>query len=108
MDEPTCTFDPPDHIATDQVGVGLEGHPTYPTYSYRSASIGSRREALNAGHMPKKIPTDAEKPRPIANDHHGSEMGNPDSTWTVQPMPLPSAMPSTPPSEVRNAASMRN
>jgi hypothetical protein len=47
------------------------------THSYRSASIGSRREALNAGHIPKKMPTDAEKPRPIAKDHHGSEMGRP-------------------------------
>ena len=46
-------------------------------YSYRSASIGSSREALNAGYMPKKRPTDAENPRPIANDHQGSEMGKP-------------------------------
>src|SRR6185503_16492159 len=77
-------------------------------YSYRRASIGSRREALKAGYIPKKMPTDAEKPRPIANDHHGSEMGKPEARWTVQPMPLPSRMPSTPPSEVRNAASIRN
>src|SRR5262245_41596934 len=77
-------------------------------YSWRSASIGSRREALMAGYMPKKIPTDAEKPRPIANDHQGSEMGKPDTRWTVQPIEAPSAMPINPPSDVRNAASIRN
>ena len=27
--------------------------------------------------MPKKMPTLAEKPRPIAKDHHGSEIGKP-------------------------------
>ena len=27
--------------------------------------------------MPKKMPTLAEKPMPIANDHHGSEIGKP-------------------------------
>ena len=48
-------------------------------YSYLSASIGSSRDALNAGYRPKKIPTLAEKPIPIANDHQGSEMGKPDS-----------------------------
>ena len=30
-----------------------------PAHSYRSHSIGSRREALNAGYIPKKMPTDA-------------------------------------------------
>ena len=55
-------------------------------YSYRSASIGSRREALTAGYMPKKMPTEAEKPRPMANDHQGSEMGKPETRWTAQPM----------------------
>src|SRR5262245_43143597 len=80
----------------------------FQVYSYRNASIGSRRDALNAGHIPKKIPTDAEKPRPIANDHHGSEMGKPDTRWTVQPMALPRPMPSSPPIDVRNAASIRN
>ena len=56
------------------------------SYSYRSASIGSRREALNAGYIPKKMPTDAENPRPIANDHHGSEIGKPETRCTAQPM----------------------
>src|SRR4051812_5874211 len=77
-------------------------------YSYRSASIGSSRDALNAGYMPKKMPTDAEKPRPIANDHHGSEIGKPEKKCTVHPMPAPRAMPMRPPSEVRKAASIRN
>jgi hypothetical protein len=27
--------------------------------------------------MPKKTPTLAEKPMPMANDHHGNEMGKP-------------------------------
>src|SRR5262245_25154100 len=58
-------------------------------HSYRSASIGSSRDALNAGYIPKKIPTDAEKPRPIANDHHGSEMGKPVARWAIQPIALP-------------------
>ena len=47
-------------------------------YSYRSASIGSKREALTAGTIPKNTPTEAEKPIPKANDHHGSEMGKPE------------------------------
>src|SRR2546426_11916592 len=83
-------------------------NPFPKSYSYLSASIGSRRDALNAGYIPKKMPTDAEKPRPIANDHHGSEIGKPDNRCTAQPTPLPSRMPSSPPSEVRNAASIRN
>src|SRR6186997_630730 len=77
-------------------------------HSYRRASIGSSREALKAGYIPKKMPTAAEKPRPIANDHHGSEIGKPVARCAIQPIALPSRMPSTPPSEVRNAASIRN
>src|SRR5438128_10930776 len=77
-------------------------------YSCRRASIGSRRDALNAGYMPKKMPTDAEKPRPIAKDHHGSETGKPETRWMAQPMPAPSAMPMSPPNDVNNAASIRN
>src|SRR5262249_12593552 len=77
-------------------------------YSYRRASMGSRRDALNAGYRPKKMPTEAEKPRPMANDHHGIETEKPDTRCTRPPMPLPSAIPRTPPSEVRNAASIRN
>jgi hypothetical protein len=50
-------------------------------YSYRNASIGSRRDALNAGNRPKKMPTLAEKPMPSASDHLGSEMAKPDSQW---------------------------
>ena len=44
----------------------------------------------------------------MANDHQGSEIGKPETRWTAQPIALPSTMPSTPPSEVRNAASIRN
>ena len=44
--------------------------------------MGSSLDALNAGYMPKKIPTDAEKPIPMANDHHGSEIGKPDTAVT--------------------------
>ena len=77
-------------------------------YSCRSASIGSRRAARNAGTMPKKIPTAAEKPRPTANDHHGSETGKPVARLIVTPMALPSAMPRIPPRDVSTAASARN
>src|SRR5436190_20109057 len=77
-------------------------------YSYLSASIGSRREALNAGNRPKKMPTLAEKPMPSAKDHHGSETGKPVSQCTPMPMLLPKMMPITPPIDVRNAASIRN
>ena len=55
-------------------------------YSYRSASIGSSRDALMAGNRPKKMPTLAEKPMPSANDHQGSETGKPESQWTIRPM----------------------
>jgi hypothetical protein len=34
---------------------------------------------LKAGYIPKKMPTEAENPRPIAKDHQGSEMGKPDT-----------------------------
>ena len=46
-------------------------------YSWRSASIGSRLEALMAGNNPNTMPTADENPRPSANDHHGSEIGKP-------------------------------
>ena len=49
------------------------------SYSYLNASIGSNRDALTAGIIPKKIPTEAEKPIPRANDHQGSEIGNPEA-----------------------------
>ena len=52
--------------------------------------------------MPKKMPTEAEKPMPMANDHHGSEIGKPDTTLISQPIAAPRTMPMTPPSEVRN------
>ena len=55
---------------------------TYVIYSYRNASMGSRREALKAGHIPNEMPIVAEKPMPRANDHHGSEMGKSVSTCT--------------------------
>ena len=46
-------------------------------HSYLRASIGSRRDAFMAGHIPKKMPTRLEKPRPRAKDHHGSDTGKP-------------------------------
>ncbi len=39
------------------------------------------------------MPTPAEKPSPIANDHQGSEMGKPVASVTPTPMPLPHRMP---------------
>src|SRR5262249_46396124 len=78
-------------------------------YSYLSASMGSRREALIAGNSPKKIPTLAENPMPIANDHQGSDTGKPESQWTSSPMLLPKTKPTPrpPPSDVRKAGSIR-
>src|SRR5688572_14633271 len=58
-------------------------------YSYRRASMGSRREARHAGSMPKKMPMEAEKPSPSAKDHHGSDTGNPEMTLTMRPIALP-------------------
>jgi hypothetical protein len=63
---------------------------------------------LIAGYIPKKMPTAAENPRPMANDHQGREMGKPDNRCTAHPMDAPSAMPRSPPIDVRNAASIRN
>ena len=57
--------------------------------------------------MPKKMPTEAENPRPMANDHQGSEMGKPETRWTAQPTALPRMTPIRPPSDVRNAAPIR-
>jgi hypothetical protein len=45
---------------------------------------------------------------PMANDHHGSEMGNPVAKCTATPIALPSPIPSSPPADVRKTASMRN
>ena len=39
--------------------------------------MGSSLAAFTAGHMPKKMPTVAEKPMPSANDHAGSDTGKP-------------------------------
>ena len=47
--------------------------------------------------MPKKMPTLAEKPMPIANDHQGSEIGKPVASVTDRPMALPHRMPRIPP-----------
>ena len=58
--------------------------------------------------MPKNTPMPAEKPMPMANDHHGSETGKPVARCTAMPMPAPQMMPSTPPVEVRKIASIRN
>ena len=54
------------------------------------------------------MPTVAEKPRPIANDQKGSEMGKPVIRLMETPIALPVRMPRMPPMEVRNAASARN
>ena len=54
------------------------------------------------------MPTPAEKPSPIANDHQGSEMGKPVASVTATPMLLPQRMPRMPPIEVSTAASDRN
>src|SRR6476660_8550526 len=65
------------------ITISAKPQPPAPSpYSYRSASIESRRDALNAGYIPKKMPTDAENPRPIANDHHGNEIGKPEAACT--------------------------
>jgi len=51
--------------------------PAITGYSYLSASIGSRREGLKAGYMPKnRLPRPRSRCR-MANDHHGREMGKP-------------------------------
>ena len=50
--------------------------------------MGSRRDARTAGTMPKKIPTAAENPKPIAKDHQGRETGKPVARLTVIPMAL--------------------
>ena len=44
------------------------------------------RDALIAGKSPKKMPTLAEKPMPMANDHQGSDTGKPESQWTSRPI----------------------
>src|SRR5258708_25577835 len=79
--------------------------PEAGSYSYRKASIGSSRDALNAGNNPKKMPTLAENPIPSAKDHHGNETGKTDSPWTPRPMPMPKRIPSRPPIDVSNTAS---
>src|SRR5260370_39413220 len=66
-------------------------------YSYLNASIGSRRDARMAGNIPKKTPTEAEKPMPMAKDHHGRETGKFVNRCTDKPMLLPARMPTTPP-----------
>ena len=46
--------------------------PDFCSYSYLSASIGSRRAAFHAGHKPKMIPTAAEMPMPTPMAHSGT------------------------------------
>ncbi len=70
--------------------------------------MGFRREALIAGAMPKMIPTEAEKLRPRAKDHQGSDMGKLKAKCTNSPMELPERIPRTPPTDVSMAASIRN
>ena len=66
-------------------------------HSYRSASIGSRRDALKAGKRPKKMPTPPEKANPMANDHHGIDTGSGVNVRTLRPTPAPIRQPRTPP-----------
>ena len=58
---------------------------------------GSRRDGAHGGTIPKKMPTLGREARPIANDHHGSEMGKPVAKLIATPMPLPHRIPRTPP-----------
>ena len=46
--------------------------PYRQTHSCRSATTGSRRAALLAGHMPKKRPTATETTIPVTADHKGT------------------------------------
>ena len=67
MDMKVCGAEVPNEtiaVAADgglaNVVVTLTGVKVMSSYSYRSASIGSRRLAFNAGQKPKRMPTAAE------------------------------------------------
>ena len=56
------------------MGWGFNSAPV-DAYSYRKATMGSRREAFKAGHMPKNRPMLMETTRPATTDQTGTVEG---------------------------------
>src|SRR4051812_5455841 len=78
-------------------------------HSYLSAAMGSRREALRAGQIPKKRPTLVATLKPAITDHKGTVDGRLGTKVRIAPLrSQPKRMPIMPPEEVRVTASSRN
>ena len=92
----------------ESIVVGQGTGRDYESHLYRFANQLGTPNVLTAGHMPQKMPTEAEKPRPMANDHQGSETGKPEIRCTPQPIEAPTTTPMSPPADVSTTASIRN
>jgi len=70
--------------------------------------IGSSLDARRAGHIPKKIPTKAEKPNARATDSGATAVSHCASSRSAAAPPIPRARPSAPPESQSTSASIRN
>src|SRR5947209_16207544 len=79
-----------------------------PRHSYLNASTGSSFAARPAGTTPKISPIAIETAHATTALHTGTRASNWSAAFSSSPVESPSRMPSTPPSNVRVAASTRN
>src|SRR6185436_19114122 len=77
-------------------------------YSYRSASMGSSREALRAGYNPNNTPTLALTTRDTTTMSVRVTIDQPNFADSSCPIPIPSKTPMAPPIAASASASMRN
>src|SRR6266487_1420226 len=78
-------------------------------YSYLSASIGSRRAAFTAGHIPKIKPTAHDTKNPSNTAHKGITEGSVGaSCLRARLTTQPANMPINPPTAVNVIASVKN
>src|SRR5690606_40325647 len=92
------------------VGVGHDGQQVewLAAHSYRGATTGSMRAALQAGQSPKRMPANVAMPRAAKMAQSGTFAGIGVSAATSPAMPPPAIIPRIPPRRVTVAASTRN
>ena len=78
-------------------------------HSYRSATMGSNRDAFLAGYTPKNIPTATENEKARATDQTVTFVGRKERMdGKKEEIPVPKRIPIIPPNPLRIVASIRN
>ena len=70
--------------------------------------MGFNREALRAGHNPKQMPTPTEKTVAKIIENKDTFVVQPANRDRRKDAPIPTIMPTTPPTQVKIIASIRN